>query len=411
MKIFKTIFTLFFLQIFFGNTFAQNMWQKKASCGGSKRERAVGFSIGGKGYIGTGQDTSALMLKDLWEYDTLTNAWTQKADFAGVARRDAVGFAIGSKGYIGTGIDNASSQTGNLLFDFWEYDPSANLWTQKADYPGNAGGGIYYATGFETSGMGYVCCGKEASSNYSDELWQYNPGSDSWMQRASFPPGVRYGLTSFSVNGKGYVGTGADENLFNRDLWEYNPTNDSWIQKADVPGSARFSCTGFSIGTKGYIVLGTDGGMRNDLFEYNPTTNSWVVRAAYAGVARRSASAFVCGSKAYVGTGNSDLGTRKDMYVYTPWAPLGVEEITSENFVSVFPNPIVTSATVCVTNQKVHSPFQFFIYDLTGKKIFSMENIFSQQFQIERGKIPSGVYLYELSNEKKIIGTGKLIIE
>ena len=41
--------------------------------------------------------------KDFWEYDPATNAWTQKADFGGTARLDAVGFSIGSKGYIGTG--------------------------------------------------------------------------------------------------------------------------------------------------------------------------------------------------------------------------------------------------------------------------------------------------------------------
>ena len=31
------------------------------------------------------------------------DTWTQKADFGGTARDSAVGFSIGSKGYIGTG--------------------------------------------------------------------------------------------------------------------------------------------------------------------------------------------------------------------------------------------------------------------------------------------------------------------
>ena len=43
--------------------------------------------------------------KDFWEYDPAANAWTQKADFGGTARYCAVGFSIGSKGYIGTGWD------------------------------------------------------------------------------------------------------------------------------------------------------------------------------------------------------------------------------------------------------------------------------------------------------------------
>ena len=37
------------------------------------------------------------------------NTWTQKADFGGTARYSAVGFSIGSKGYIGTGVDGNDS--------------------------------------------------------------------------------------------------------------------------------------------------------------------------------------------------------------------------------------------------------------------------------------------------------------
>ena len=72
--------------------------------------------------------------KDFWEYDPATNTWTQKADFGGTARYVAVGFSIGSKGYIGTGDDDLNQ----FLKDFWEYDPATNTWTQKADFGGTA---------------------------------------------------------------------------------------------------------------------------------------------------------------------------------------------------------------------------------------------------------------------------------
>src|SRR5271157_3785708 len=91
-----------------------------ADFGGAARDSAVGFSIGSKGYIGTGYDGTT-EYKDFWEYDPTANTWTRKADFAGAARDSAVGFAIGSigKGYIGTGYDGSSDYK-----DFWEYDPS-----------------------------------------------------------------------------------------------------------------------------------------------------------------------------------------------------------------------------------------------------------------------------------------------
>ncbi len=121
--------------------------------GGQRDSYAVGFSIGSKGYIGTGNDGS--YTKDFWEYDPAANTWTQKADFGGTARYCAVGFSIGSKGYIGTGCDGSS-----YTEDFWEYDPAGNTWTQKADFGGTARDG---AVGFSIGSKGYIGTGHDGS--------------------------------------------------------------------------------------------------------------------------------------------------------------------------------------------------------------------------------------------------------
>ncbi|MBI3500696.1 MAG: T9SS type A sorting domain-containing protein [Bacteroidetes bacterium] len=94
---------------------AQGTWTQKANFGGTARYLAVGFSIGTKGYIGTGYDYSGSK-QDFWEWDQVTNTWTQKINFSGTARNDAVGFSIGLKGYIGTG-----STSSGMTKDFWEY--------------------------------------------------------------------------------------------------------------------------------------------------------------------------------------------------------------------------------------------------------------------------------------------------
>src|SRR5438128_1515649 len=78
-----------------------------------------------------------LAIKDFWRYDPLTNVWTQIADFGGEPRAAAVGFTIGSKGYMGTGQNFCNCGPGALFNDFWEYDPSANAWTQKRDFGGS----------------------------------------------------------------------------------------------------------------------------------------------------------------------------------------------------------------------------------------------------------------------------------
>src|SRR5215210_7264103 len=64
--------------------------------------------------------------------NTYADYWTQKADLPGQGRADGCGFSIGTKGYIGTGYVIGPGYTK----DWYEYDPSTNLWLQKADYGG-----------------------------------------------------------------------------------------------------------------------------------------------------------------------------------------------------------------------------------------------------------------------------------
>lgn len=95
-----------------------NVWSQKADFRGGTRGYSIGFSIDTKGYIGTGADydsSSIHVYNDFYEYNPNSNIWVQKANFGGDAREYAVGFSIGGKGYIGTG--------GNGTYkDFWEYN-------------------------------------------------------------------------------------------------------------------------------------------------------------------------------------------------------------------------------------------------------------------------------------------------
>ena len=101
-------------------------------------------------------------LNDFWEYDPTTDKWTKKADFPGGARYDAVGFSIGNKGYIGTGWGYK---------DFWEYDPVADSWKRKDDFPGGGRSKMAY---FSTGTKGYVAGGQTMSGDTAD-FWEFDP--------------------------------------------------------------------------------------------------------------------------------------------------------------------------------------------------------------------------------------------
>jgi hypothetical protein len=233
---------------------AANTWTQKAPFEGTARESAVGFSIGSKGYIGTGWDGSSLK-KDFWEYDPAADTWTEKAPFEGTARESAVGFSIGSKGYIGTGWDGSHEK------DFWEYDPVANTWTKKADFGGTARD---EAVGFSIGSKGYIGPGFDGSS-FKKDFWEYDPTANTWTKKADFGGTTRDEAVGFSIGSRGYIGAG-----YGSDFWEYNPFADTWTQRAFFEETARYGAIGFSIGSKGYIGTGWDGSSyKKDFWEYD----------------------------------------------------------------------------------------------------------------------------------------------
>ena len=290
-----------------------NTWTQKTDFGGAARYAAVGFSIGSKGYIGTGWNSS--YKKDFWEYDPVANTWTQKADFGGAARYAAVGFCIGDKGYIGTGTDLSA-----LYRDFWEYDPGANSWTQRTNFEG---GQPINAVGFSIGNKGYIGTGSWGS--YQKTFWAYDPVASTWTQKADFGGTSRAEAVGFSIGTKGYIGIGKDATSRTKDFWEYDPTANTWTQKADFGGTARSLTAGFSLAGKGYIGAGWDSNdnYKKDFWEYDPAANTWTQKADFGGTVRRGPVGFAIGGKGYIGTGWDDSSARGDFWQYTPVSPFG----------------------------------------------------------------------------------------
>lgn len=125
------------------------------------RYDAVGFSIGSKAYIGTGVGLSGgqkKLLDDFWEYDVNSKKWSQIEKFMGGSRTQAVGFSIGNRGFVGTGIDDRSF----FISDFYEYEPSTNTWIRKLDVPLNEP--VRNAVGVGTPTRGYIGTGNSLTA-------------------------------------------------------------------------------------------------------------------------------------------------------------------------------------------------------------------------------------------------------
>ena len=373
-------------------------WTQKADFGGTARYSAVGFSIGAKGYVGTGSTGIGCnnCVKDFWEYDPATNSWAQKADFGGVERYVAVGFSIGNKGYIGTG----GASTGNKK-DFWEYDPITDTWTQKASFGGT---GRSAAVGFSIGNKGYIGTG----SNKKD-FWEYDPIANSWIQKADLTTSGRNLATGFSDGIKGYIGTGIVMNQFYKnDFWEWDPNTNVWTQKANFGGLPRAEACSFWLCPFGYLGLGTtliSSGTLSDFWKYNIANNTWTQVSNFGNGLREMVATFTISGKAYIGTGwINDNSQQIDFWEYTPDSTCitGIKEFPISNFqFPISPNP-VNEFIIINYSLLGKAKFKLRITDATGKNVFETQlSINNNQSTIPLKDFSNGIYFVEISNGKQ----------
>src|SRR5687768_7956983 len=87
------------------NLFPQGTWtqQKGLVLEPEPRAHAVAFSFEYRAFMVTGSDAKPYS-DECWELTQPFDIWSQKASFPGEKRTRAVGFSIGDKGYLGTGL-------------------------------------------------------------------------------------------------------------------------------------------------------------------------------------------------------------------------------------------------------------------------------------------------------------------
>lgn len=237
--------------------------------------------------------------------------WIQKAGFPGPARHRATGAAVNNRGYMGLGHINSIQ---DVLYDDWfEYDPGTDSWTQKANFPG---GPRMHAASFVINNKIYVGTGRDVNTVLYNDFYCYNPVTNSWSQIASFPGAARRGAVAFVLNNLGYVGTGS----YHSNFYKYDPAIDTWFPVTNLPGTGRISSVACAINGKGYLTTGDQGGPMGDMWEYDPVFDTWTAKANLPGLPRMEACGFALNGKFFVGTGdNYSSGTNyQDFWCFDP---------------------------------------------------------------------------------------------
>ena len=225
---------------------------------------SVGFSIGGLGYVVMTPDTLSNR-GTLYAYDTTTNTWDAKSDYPGTMVQGATAFVINGKAYVGLG-----TYAGVDYNEFYQYDPGTDKWTRLKDYPDAHPA---WAASFVIGGYAYVGTGGNGSeiANCTANFYRYDPGTDTWIQKAGFPGGPRFLAAGFAIGNLGFISTGANalgQNV--ADCWQYDPGSDHWTRKADFPGGTAEGALGFSGSTVGYMLFDSGEPPTNNLWEFQP---------------------------------------------------------------------------------------------------------------------------------------------
>lgn len=176
----------------------------------------------GKAIVGGGDTTGSFAVtSEVFEFDPATQVWRELNPFGGGARDGCWSFVIGEKGYVGSGFNGSV-----VVPDFWEYDFASDSWRQL---PTPSLPPYIFASSFALNDRGYVIGGW--SSTESNALFEYDPSSGNWVQRANFPGRARQAGTAFTYDGHGYYGAGMQgyTETFG-DFYRYDPSSDSWSE-------------------------------------------------------------------------------------------------------------------------------------------------------------------------------------
>lgn len=191
-------------------------------------------------------------------------------------------------------------------------DFSGTPWAQKAS--------MLTARRFSTcsvyDGKIYVFGGKDDSDNNLSSVEVYDPISNSWSYKSSMDTD-RNSAASVTVNGRILIFGGqvyGSPNYYMDVVAEYNPTSDTWVNKSQVMPAAIYELKAEVVNNLVYLFGGTNasGSKLSSVYEYDPVGDTYTTKSSMNYVHTRFSSAVV-DSKIYAIAGEIDKSEEYDV--------------------------------------------------------------------------------------------------
>ncbi|HVW15341.1 MAG TPA: IPT/TIG domain-containing protein [Mucilaginibacter sp.] len=209
-----------------------------------------------------------IQLKDRW-------IWVNTTPFAA---ESALGsFTINNTSYV---VAPAVIGLAPQVFYLWKFNPTDLSW-QQINIPVNFSKGIMTCTA--TKAYLYT-------TDITNNFWEYDPASNIWSQKATYPAGTRYSGTMFTIGTKIYLGLGQSSELYggnnppDNTLYQYDISADSWTQKASYPADAYtevLNAASMVFGNKAIVFGDANVQDYNKVFSYDPSSDTWTAKADF----------------------------------------------------------------------------------------------------------------------------------
>jgi len=210
--------------------------------------------LNGKVYVIGGFFTNANITNEMFVYDPTTDIWDDTKAPMSIPRNGHTANVVDGKIYVMGGFESAS---GNAVNHMEAYDPGTDTWETLSTLPQNTGA---HASAV-VNGKIYIMGGepKEPPSEdiTYDNVFEYDPQSDSWTELTPMPE-ARCWYTASAANGKVYTFGGVNNatNLITNEIFEYDPTTDTWQEMVSMKMDRMVAGT-CNIDNQIFIAAGT----------------------------------------------------------------------------------------------------------------------------------------------------------
>jgi len=192
------------------------LWTAKASFPGNAANDLAYSVVNGCLYTAMGFD-GLVRRNDTYKYDPATNVWTRLQDCPGSYSVPAY-FSIGKYFYVGSGFQGRNLRT------FFRFDTEQEKWSEVAALPD----GRVMSNGLSINDKGYVMLGRFWNGTLNggrvlSDIVEYDPAANAWTKRGDFPGGARQNAMVFNIGDRGYIVMGENDTQCLPDVWSFKP--------------------------------------------------------------------------------------------------------------------------------------------------------------------------------------------